>query len=192
MPTPTALQPPTVFWTGAGAVRRRPAYCRAHRNCTGAPRQRRDPYPACDLMFVRRCTGGRPWANRPSLSRPLPGNREKRIADRKCTSMKCRILCKYGCRSFRKSVAKCPNLRLVTERFSGSTSPRRYGRGRHSTFFGVATPLCASLLAFSGWAVFCIVPASPPLLRALCARCEVFTRGRGSRRGSTSAPAPSC
>ena len=26
VPTPTTLQPPTVFWTGAGAVRRRPAY----------------------------------------------------------------------------------------------------------------------------------------------------------------------
>ena len=26
MPTPTAFQLPTVFWTGAGAVRRRPAY----------------------------------------------------------------------------------------------------------------------------------------------------------------------
>ena len=26
MPTPTTLQPPTVFWTGAGAVRRHPAY----------------------------------------------------------------------------------------------------------------------------------------------------------------------
>lgn len=83
----------------------------------------RDPYPARGLILHRR-----------PLSGLSPHFRRERRIKRWGIAAGTATGAALGTKSNAKAERKCQNFALVTTLFSGSASPRRVGRGRHSTF----------------------------------------------------------